>query len=129
MKIYSFKVESISPIDDLQEDATSYNEYGYSTENISQPYQQTTDFGKTISAAIILAEKQPRTVLNSVTMNANRSDSMMTFFLMADVGDLVTIAETQTGITGNYFIQGVSFDMRPGAGGQIVNYSWILKEA
>jgi len=129
LKIYSFKVESISPIDDLQEDATSYNEYGYSTEQISQPYQQTTDFGKTISAAIILAEKQPRTVLNSVTMNANRSDSMMTFFLMADVGDLVTIAETQTGITGNYFIQGVSFDMRPGAGGQIVNYSWILKEA
>ena len=62
-------------------------------------------------------------------MNANRSDSMMTFFLMADVGDLVTIAETQTGITGNYFIQGVSFDMRPGAVGQIVNFSWILKEA
>lgn len=129
LRIYSFKVESISPIDDIQEDATSYNEYGYSTENISQPYQQTTDFGKTISSAIILAEKQPRTVLNSVTMNANRSNEMMTFFNEADVGDLVTIAETQTGITGNYFIQGVSFDMRPGANGQIVNFSWILKEA
>jgi hypothetical protein len=129
LRIYSFKVESISPIDDIQEDSASYLEYGYSTENINQPYQQTTDFGKTISAAIILAEKQPRTVLNSVTMNANRSNSMMMFFHEADVGDLVTIAEDQTGINGNYFIQGVSFDMRPGASGQIVNFSWILKEA
>ena len=129
LRIYSFKVESISPIDDIQEDATSYNEYGYSTENISQPYQQTTDFGKTISAAILLAEKQPRTVLNSVTMNANRSNSMMTFFNDVDVGDLVTIIEDQTGINSNYFVQGVSFDMRPGASGQIVNFSWILKEA
>lgn len=129
LKIYSFKVESISPIDDIQEDATSYNEYGYSTENISQPYQQTTDFGKTISAAILLAEKQPRTVLNSVTMNANRSNTMMMLFNDVDVGDLVTIAEDQTGISGNYFVQGVSFDMRPGASGQIVNFSWILKEA
>ena len=129
LRIYSFKVESISPIDDIQEDATSYNEYGYSTENISQPYQQTTDFGKTISAAILLAEKQPRTVLNSVTMNANRSNTMMMFFNDVDVGDLVTIIEDQTGINGNYFVQGVSFDMKPGASGQIVNFSWILKEA
>jgi len=129
LRIYSFKVESISPIDDIQEDATSYNEYGYSTENISQPYQQTTDFGKTISAAIILAEKQPRTVLNSVTMNANRSNTMMMLFNDVDVGDLVTIIEDQSGINGNYFVQGVSFDMKPGASGQIVNFSWILKEA
>jgi hypothetical protein len=129
LRIYSFKVESNSPIDDIQEDATSYNEYGYNTENISQPYQQTTDFGKTISAAILLAEKQPRTILNSVTMNANRSNSMMMFFNDVDVGDLVTIIEDQTGINGNYFVQGISFDMKPGASGQIVNFSWILKEA
>ena len=46
--------------------------------------------------------------------------------LFLDVGDLVSISETQTGISGYYYIQGVRMSISLG---HIVSFSWVVKQA
>lgn len=125
LKIHSYGIVSDTPITDIQEDAASYNEYGYHTESIDMLYQTDTEFGNARAAEILDAEKQPRTVLNKVTINANRDNKHMLTFLNSDIGDIVAVEEAQTGISAKYFIQGMEFEI---IAADIINYSWIVKE-
>lgn len=125
LKVYAYIIESVSPITSIQEDSVSYNEFGIITEDIDQIYQQDLNFGITEAGKILEREKQPRTVLNKVTMSANRSDAMMLIFLQTDVGDLVEVIEEQTGIAFSYFVQGVDFSIV--SGGNIF-FTWTTKE-
>lgn len=125
--IYSNIVDSANPITSVQEDTDSINEFGYYEETINQTYQQDLINGITESAAILAANKQPALILNKVTMKANTSDAMILTFLNTDIGDRVEIIEDQTGTNGSYYIQGMDFTAQSGAGGAVVDFSWIVK--
>ncbi len=128
LKIYSYIVESVNAITDVQEDAASVAEYGYNELSINQPYQQELINATVEAARILEQDRQPRLVLNKIRMSANRSDAMALTFLQTDVGDLVEIIEDQTGISATFFIQGFDFSVQAGANGEIVDFGWIVQK-
>ena len=111
------------------ENAASYNAYGFQAETIHQYYQQNTSLGKNTSAQIIEKEREPRTILNKVFFNANKTNELMWGFLVYDVGDLVPVVEDISGIDSQYYIHAVHFEAIPGpSGSAIIDYAWTLKE-
>ena len=120
-----FGVYAYNPIEGTVEDSTSILAYGENAETVDQLYQRDLTSGSAWATAIVAAEKDPRLVLESVTMNANYSGTLMQAFLNCDVGDLVHVEETRTGIDGDFYIQNVSYDIQPGG---IINFTWGLKE-
>jgi len=121
-----YGIYSYNPIESAQESAASYNEYGYQSATLHQQYQRELTSGILEAQKILEAEKQPRTVLRKINLNANRSGQMMQAFLNLDVGDLVRIKEDQTGIDGYYYIQGVEFSILPGG---VIMFSWIVRQS
>jgi hypothetical protein len=120
-----YGVYAYNPIEGTAEDTTSILAYGENAETIDQLYQRDLTAGQAWATAIVAAEKDPRLVLESVTMNANTSGTLMQAFLNCDVGDMVHVEETRTGINGNFYIQNVSYEIQPGG---IINFTWGLKE-
>jgi hypothetical protein len=118
-------VYAYNPIEGTVEDSTSILAYGENAETVDQLYQRDLTAGQAWATAIVAAEKDPRLVLESVTMNANTSGTLMQAFLNCDVGDLIHVDETRTGINGDFYIQNVSYDIQPGG---IINFTWGLKE-
>jgi len=115
------------------ENTPSINEFGYSSETLHQQYQQNTNLGKRETAKILDAERLPRTVLNKLTMQANKDVDYLWGYLMHDIGDLVHVQEDETGVNSRYYIQALSFSISPafvdGAATAIIDYGWTLKES
>lgn len=118
-------IYNYNPVSYTAENKDSQNEYGVYGKTINQPYQVT--LGRATSAAdgIVEREKQPRTVLNTVHFIPNTSDQLMRAFLNMDVGDVVAITEGQTGIDGQYWINGVEFSILDG---KVVKCRWHVKQ-
>jgi hypothetical protein len=85
------------------EDATSINKYSYKTLEIEQKYQTNTNTSKDLVQLIVNANKESRTVLKSITLNANTCG--MKQFLFLQVGNLIHIKVDSEGIDGYYFVQ------------------------
>lgn len=107
------------------ENDASCNEHGVISKNINQPYQVTLAQGTLKAESIVMREKQPRTILDTVYFTANNSNKLMNAFLNIDVGDLVEIKESQTGIDGQYWVNGIEFGI---VGGKVVEVRWYVKE-
>jgi hypothetical protein len=114
-------------IEGSEESAASYGAYGYQEVTIEQRYQRDIAAGMAEARKIIELEKNPRTVLERVWMNANSSHDAMLMFLTGDVGDLVRIVNNQLEIDSWYWIQQVEYVVKNGGLG-FVNYGWKLKE-
>lgn len=113
------------PIELAFDDTDSQQEFGYQSETLQQQYQQDTTAGGMIGAATVDQEKQPRTVLKSVRICANRSPAAMQAFLRLGIGDLAGVKIAQASIDGWYYIQNIAFEM--GDAGAIW-YTWTLRE-
>lgn len=121
-----YGIYSYNPIESAQESAASYNKYGYQFETLHQRYQRELTSGILEAQKILEAEKEPRTVLRKIHMDASQSSQTMMAFLNLDIGDLVRIKEDQTGIDGYYYIQGVEFSILPGG---VIMFSWIVRQS
>jgi hypothetical protein len=119
-------IYSNNPIDAIAESSVSYNEYGIQSFQIDQVYQRTLDYGQLEAASILDDNKQPHLMLNSVMFYANRSSYLMQAALMLDVGDLVHIKETQSGVDGYFYIQGVRMTVTTEG---FVMMTWIVRNA
>jgi len=117
-------IYTYNPIESIATSSVSYNEFGYQPETINQPYQRDLVYGQLINQSILDANKQPHTRINKLTFCANESSAMMTAALSLDVGDLVEVVESQTGLSGYYYIQNVSLTV---IGGNIIMCTWVLK--
>jgi len=120
-----YGIYTYNPIEYVAKNQTSYEAYGYQNETINQRYQNTLDFGGEQGESIVGLDKTPRSVLNSVSFFANSSALLMNAFLNIDVGDVVEIKESQTGIDGWYYVQGIEFSILPG---RIIYFTWKVKE-
>lgn len=107
------------------EDDASCNEHGVVSRNINQPYQVTLAHATTKAESIVMREKQPRTVLDTVYFTANNSNKLMNAFLNIDVGDVVEVKESQTGVDGQYWVNGIEYGL---VDGKIVEVRWFVKE-
>jgi len=91
------------------EDAVSINENGYQSVNIQQYYQQDLDAGEVWINSIVTADANSRTVLQSISFFANRSETNMLRFLQCDVGDLIRVTISAQNIDGYYHIQSAGY--------------------
>ena len=107
------------------EDDASCNEHGVVSRNINQPYQVTLAHATIKAESIVMREKQPRTVLDTVYFTANNSNKLMNAFLNIDVGDVVEVKESQTGVDGQYWVNGIEYGL---VDGKIVEVRWFVKE-
>lgn len=127
MYVYTFKprgtaIRQFNPIEHSKTNSESIAEFEYSSETIHQKYKDTTYSGRVFVDSQVDEHKQPRTVLNSISFIANKSADCMMTFLNTDVGDLRYIEISELGIAGNYYVQGVEFEVK----GNIVFVKWIV---
>lgn len=105
--------------------SASITEYEAESETLHQKYQNTTYTGRVFADSVVAEHKDPRTVLNSITFPANRSPACMMAFLNGEVGQLHYIDIDELNLTGNYYIQGIEFQMN----GRIITVTWIVAVA
>jgi len=125
ININGYGIYSDSALVDTQSDSTSIATRGYKNENIYQQYQYVLDSAILEGKKHIELEKNPRTVLNSVSFCANKSAYLMSAFLNIDIGDLVRIKQDNLSIDGWYYVQGIEFEMK----GKIIMFKWIVRQA
>jgi len=118
-------IYSYNPISYKAENDASCNEHGVVSRNINQVYQVTLAHATIKAESIVMREKQPRTVLDTVYFVANSSNKLMNAFLNIDIGDVVKIKESQTGIDGQYWVNGIEYGL---IDGKIVEVRWRVKE-
>lgn len=68
----------------------------------------------------------PYTSISSVGFHANVSSTLMGYALQREPGDRVTIAETVTGISGDYYINGCKGHLY---GKQMLDMEWVVEKA
>ena len=102
----------------------SYNEYGHEIKTLNQTYQENLYNGTLAARTVVMFEKDPRTVLKSISF-WNVTDEKTAAFLSMDVGSIVEIKETQSDADGYYYIQAVNFTLYPNG---LVNCTWELRQ-
>jgi hypothetical protein len=110
----------------VTEDATSRDQNGYLPLVLDMKYQNDPTNAVSISTVLMNQDKDARQIVNGLTACGNYDSDLMRAFLYGDVGDLIHLTESQTGADGYYYIQQVSFILKPVG---VIHFSWLLKEA
>lgn len=128
LDIYGAPLQSLSSISSVVENTTSVNAYGYFGENIDMRLRQDIVFAETVASGIVTAEKDPRMVMNKISMVANKNTANAFLFLECDFGDLIRVTESLSGYDELVHIQGGSWRAVPGDDGSVVYFDWTIKE-
>ena len=125
LKCRGYGVYQDSSINAKVEDSASQATYSMAEMNIDQQYQRDTVRGESAAYKILDVERNPRTILDEVTIIANKSDFAMLAFLAIDVGNMVKITESTLNLADYYYVQGIRFSI---GAGDVITYTWTLKE-
>jgi len=120
-----YGIYSFNPIQYVASDTASISAHGEYEQTVEQKYQADLAQGVVAGNTFLDQYKDPRTVINSMTCNANRTGQLMESFLSLDIGDLIHVKETQSAIDRWAWIQNIRFELRPGG---LLNYTYGLKE-
>jgi len=97
------------PITLQAEDSTSKTAYGEFVLPVDLPHEPRQFVASSIASALLSRFKDPRSYVETVTIDANVSDAMMAAALDNEPGTLISITETATGLSASkYFINGVA---------------------
>jgi hypothetical protein len=116
-------------------DSASQTSYGEIDTRINMIYESNAgEFGNEIAKWILNIYKDPRNVIQSMTVIGNSSDALMTQVLAREPGDKITLTESMTGISSTggsgaeigFFINGVDLNI---AAGGIITATWTLAPA
>ena len=121
-----YMVSVYDPVEVVKEDATSQAAYGERTLTFSQPYQASTNYADSIATWLLSRFKDPYSDISAVEFTANASANLQTLGITLGISDRVTIQETVTGVSRDFFINQVSYTMGEGC---ILKVNWILEPA
>ena len=116
--IYTYD-QTISTSQDLD----SQYLYGINTLSYDMPYEDTLTVGQSAADYFKYVYKSPLTYLRDLTFDANGSSTLMSYALAREISDRITVSETVTGLSADYFINGISLSI--GANDQI-QATWTL---
>ena len=91
-------------------DATSKTAYGEYVLSIDLPHEARQHVATSVAAVFLADYKYPRTRVDGVQFRADLTDALRTAALDREPGDLVTIAETVSGVNATHFINGVQYE-------------------
>ena len=104
------------------EDEVSTESHGEQSTALDQKYQRSLS-GQGFANSVIFQQKDPHAELISVEFNANSSSTLMSAFLLLDVGDLVHIVSALANIDDWYYIQRVEVSISEG---DLIMVKWFL---
>lgn len=116
-----------NPIQNISKDQTSIDNYGTFSETLDQKYKVDLYAASIFGDMIVADEKNPRTVLNKISLCANYSPGNMMAFLNVKAGYLIHLVATKYNVDGDYYIQGMD-EISISTGG-LVFFKWVVKEA
>jgi prophage tail gpP-like protein len=106
------------------EDTTSIG--SYRRQSFTYPFiMDDVDVAQNMADYLVDLWANPVGRIQSITLPAYQSDTTLTQCLVRTIGDRITLAETQTGTSADYFIIGESFQL---ADKNVVT-SWTLEPA
>lgn len=105
------------------EDSTSQDDYGENVLSIDMPYQDNVNVSSSIAAYSLSLHKDPHTVVSHVGFLGNSNDALMIAGLAREPGDKITLAETVSGINGDFLINGCDLVVMPAS---IVKFGWTV---
>jgi hypothetical protein len=122
---YNFRGTALykyNPITHAASDSVSIAELDTESETINQAYKNDLGSGRVFVNSKVDEFRTSRTVLNSISFTANKSRECMQAWLYGDIGQMYYISIPEAGIAGNYYIQGIEFEMSGG----IIMVKWIV---
>lgn len=119
-----YGIYTYNPTEYQEDDSSSQNEHGIISDAMTQKYKNDLGNGAIYADWVVDEEKEARTILKKIYLNANKDLFVMMAFLQLDVGSLIRVSEDKTETDSYYFIQGISYQTRPGG---ILMFQWILK--
>ena len=100
--------------------------FGKSLLTIDMQYQIGTATPGTIANTLLSQYQDPVTRTENVIFFANRDVEKMYSFLILDIGDRFTLQESVSGISGDYFINGVTFEIHAN---NVIKFGYKTKAA
>ncbi len=88
-------------------DTTSRDAYGNKILRYDMPYQEDPNVGEDFGDYLLARHKDPVNEISGVQFVANTNATLMTAAMVTDIGERVKIVETLTGISAEYFVNGV----------------------
>ncbi|KKL19614.1 hypothetical protein LCGC14_2463710, partial [marine sediment metagenome] len=104
----------------------SIKTYEESTLKVNMPYQEDALVADDAATALLSAWKDPTSVGKKASFIANLSDDLMTYFMLYEPGDKITITETMTLVDLDYFINGAEIAIDRD---DMIKVTWILTPA
>jgi hypothetical protein len=113
----------------ISQDATSIAAYGKNPLKVNMSYNVDPVSAKTISDKLLLFYKDLGSTVSEVYFHANRSRELMWAFLAFEPGTRINIVETLSAVNANYFINGITYTISPGANRWGIDFGWYIKPA
>lgn len=106
-------VRSYTPSMSVTKDDTSIQTHGKHVLNLDMKYQDDPSVAIGYTTTMLNQYKNPITRIESLTCCANSTPEILAAFLYLDIGKRITLQESVSGVNGDYFINGVSFEILP----------------
>ena len=116
-------IYTYDPTISTSQDTASQLLYGINTLSYDMPYQDTLTVGQSAADYCRYIYKNPLTYLRDITIDANASATMMGYALAREISDRITVSETVTGLSADYYINAVNLSIT--ANNQI-SATWTL---
>jgi hypothetical protein len=129
IQIRGTQVSDVSETVMAAADSTSQTTYGEVDVRVDMKYESRTgSFAFNIAKWLLGVLKDPRFVVNRLTIQGNKSAALMVHALAREIGDRITVAESFTGLTTStgYFINVIDVTVGPAS---TITTSWILAPA
>lgn len=124
MGVYKYDASSST-----SSDAASIASFGKNPMTVNMNYNVDPINAKILSDKLLSFYKDQGTPASEAQFHANRSRELMWAFLAFEPGTRVHLKETLSGIDEDYFINGISFTISPGANRWAIDFSWQVKPA
>ncbi len=108
-------------------DGDSVATYGWSDfPEIDSPYLSSDDQALSLARWLVAKGKDPTPPLWALELPAGRTSALLTHALARDLGDRVTVTDSQSGTSGDFFIEQITHEITQG--GKEHRTSWSLSE-
>lgn len=120
------------PVSKIYQDTTSINQHGTHSLSVDLKYQNDPRMAEVSGQLLLSHHANPRSTAKSATFYTSNED-LATVFNKIDVGSKITIKESQTGINGDYFVNGWEAEVVAGGRnettGNLIQYRLFLKRS
>jgi hypothetical protein len=110
LRVRGFAVRIFDKVEMVASDSTSIDTYGERTLSINLPYQNNIAFGEAVADEILRRWKDPLSQISGVTF-VTSSSALMTHAMTLTISDRITIEETVSGVSDDFFINGFEYEL------------------